>query len=473
MNDFLCDEIYKNTQRLRNKNQVEEKLLHQIVEGHKGYRAKLNKTLSKIEKTRQIIEREYFYMEKEMRSLGLNPPKKNQHQQSPPVPKRTNTQQQHQTNNIRIVLDNDENTNLNIIEEENHHNKQNIPLFYSAQSQSIATPVSSDSLIPAKNNSKPHTKLSHNYYARRLSIGGLVNKPSNPNPSESQLHISACRRKYSLDSNQHLLPQSFNPQAYNTNNYPQSEYAENLDNYNFTRSRSFFCKPETTMTTTTPTPMNSSFKSNLLESMGIGQNAADLESIRTFSDIYSNLSDRNRLKVPQTQQSSRSNLRSEYSNFSNLHGPNTASTTSGSNKSRNSSNSLNLPKIMRSADLGRVVDVGDSNSKRRVSFGQIELTQLEIPIVYKHSNVAFERFKLNPNFYLPDGTLKRKFSLPKLSDTLAAVQNCGYLRRHSISNSAESNSNSNSSDSENDCDVKNIFKDLQTNVSEFDVSYRE
>ncbi len=41
MNDFLVDEIYKNTQRLRSKNQVEEKLLHQIVEGHKGYREKL------------------------------------------------------------------------------------------------------------------------------------------------------------------------------------------------------------------------------------------------------------------------------------------------------------------------------------------------------------------------------------------------------------------------------------------------
>ena len=48
MNDFLVDEIYKNTQRLRSKNQVEEKLLHQIVEGHKGYREKLKYNLKLI-----------------------------------------------------------------------------------------------------------------------------------------------------------------------------------------------------------------------------------------------------------------------------------------------------------------------------------------------------------------------------------------------------------------------------------------
>ena len=41
MNDFLVDEIFKNTQRLRIKNQIQENMLHETVEGHKGYRTKL------------------------------------------------------------------------------------------------------------------------------------------------------------------------------------------------------------------------------------------------------------------------------------------------------------------------------------------------------------------------------------------------------------------------------------------------
>ncbi|CAF1079049.1 unnamed protein product, partial [Brachionus calyciflorus] len=41
MDDFLVNEIYKNTQRLRSRNQVEEKLLHDVLYGHKGYAEKL------------------------------------------------------------------------------------------------------------------------------------------------------------------------------------------------------------------------------------------------------------------------------------------------------------------------------------------------------------------------------------------------------------------------------------------------
>ena len=41
MNDFLVDEIYKNAQKLRIKNQIEENMLHQIVEGHKGFKETL------------------------------------------------------------------------------------------------------------------------------------------------------------------------------------------------------------------------------------------------------------------------------------------------------------------------------------------------------------------------------------------------------------------------------------------------
>ena len=41
MNDFLVDEIYKNTQRLRNKNRLEEKSLHLAINGHKGINQKM------------------------------------------------------------------------------------------------------------------------------------------------------------------------------------------------------------------------------------------------------------------------------------------------------------------------------------------------------------------------------------------------------------------------------------------------
>ena len=41
MNDALIEEIYKNSERVRIKNQVEEKLLYQMIEGHKGFREKL------------------------------------------------------------------------------------------------------------------------------------------------------------------------------------------------------------------------------------------------------------------------------------------------------------------------------------------------------------------------------------------------------------------------------------------------
>jgi hypothetical protein len=98
----------------------------------------------------------------------------------------------------------------------------------------------------------------------------------------------------------------------------------------------------------------------------------------------------------------------------------------------------------------------DGTGKRRVSFGQIELSQLEIPTVYKHSNVGLEKHKLNPNFYLADGSLKRKFSLPKLTDSIESVRDCRYLRRSSLE----------SDEVVSHADVVNIFKDLNPTPNE-------
>lgn len=41
MNDFLVDEIFKNAQRMRLKNQVEEKLLQRLIDGERGIKQKL------------------------------------------------------------------------------------------------------------------------------------------------------------------------------------------------------------------------------------------------------------------------------------------------------------------------------------------------------------------------------------------------------------------------------------------------
>lgn len=41
MDEFLVNEIYKNKQRLRSRNHFEEKLLKELLYGHKGYTDKL------------------------------------------------------------------------------------------------------------------------------------------------------------------------------------------------------------------------------------------------------------------------------------------------------------------------------------------------------------------------------------------------------------------------------------------------
>lgn len=231
--------------------------------------------------------------------------------------------------------------------------------------------------------------------------------------------------------------------------------------------------------------MNSSFK---LDSSNTGSNTnvagplGDYDSLTTsYSGLvaaaasFNNNNNQNNSK-PMSRSALRTALSSNRSSHHNL---------------MMTQSSLNLPKLLRrqnsivNSSANTTTNMSNSNhhnhhdtsnesaaaKQRRVSFGQIELQQLDIPIMYKHSNVALERFKLNPNFYLPDGTLKRKFSLPKLSDSLEQVKNCGYLRRHSTGNS---NSNNNYEGDYDIADVKNIFKDIiQQNVSEYDLSYQE
>jgi len=69
MNDFLVNVIYKNTQKIRFKNGMEEKLLRR---SENSFTKKLKTSLSKIDKTQQVIEAEYRHMESEMRKLGID-----------------------------------------------------------------------------------------------------------------------------------------------------------------------------------------------------------------------------------------------------------------------------------------------------------------------------------------------------------------------------------------------------------------
>ncbi len=144
--------------------------------------------------------------------------------------------------------------------------------------------------------------------------------------------------------------------------------------------------------------------------------------------------------------------------------------TSRNRSSISSYSSVNLPKLSRlslSRSISSAINNTNTNTnnnntnksnkevestKRRVSFCQIDLNQLDNPKLYRYTNTAaYDRFKFNPHYYLPDGTLKRKFSLPKLSDTLEAVKNCNYLRRKSIDNIADQ------------LEVINIFKNSHNN----------
>lgn len=273
------------------------------------------------------------------------------------------------------------------------------------------------------------------------------------------------------------------PHSSNINSETQSDL-DGLSS-NFSRSRSFSFKVGT------PVPMmNSSFK---LDSAGVtcGGPIADYESLTTSytglvaaAASFNNNNDNSQTNT-YVKPSSRSALRTALSSNRSSH-HNLLMTQS----------SLNLPKLLRrqNSNLASTTSINTNNhnhhhqqqqhqdtlnesaaaKQRRVSFGQIELQQLDIPVMYKHSNVALERFKLNPNFYLPDGKLKRKFSLPKLSDTLEQVKNCGYLRRHSTGNTSNNNNTSGYECDYDISDVKNIFKDIiQQNVSEYDLSYRE
>lgn len=95
---------------------------------------------------------------------------------------------------------------------------------------------------------------------------------------------------------------------------------------------------------------------------------------------------------------------------------------------------LQLPKIDQ-------IHADRRKKSRKVSFTQIDLNELEIPKPLMHSSDALEKYKFNPHYYLPDGTIKAKFLLPQLKDTIESVKDCRYIRQFSMENDEQIKNN--------------------------------
>lgn len=270
--------------------------------------------------------------------------------------------------------------------------------------------------------------LNSKFKNRRNSFAGFRNR-------SNSIAISSPKRKFSLDSSNLT---SFIKPLTRTN-------IVIIDNSNEENKSEIFAM--TNQNESNNESVYSGMCSPVKEECELIQKPQTNQSARTYSSL-------NRLSNSfRCGQSARTN----FSNISNI-------TSNSLRKASllNNNQKINFPKIRRSSS-NRVnnanINKQDEPNKRQVSFGRIELTQLEIPTMYKYSNIGYEKFKLNPHFYLPDGTLKRKFSLPKLDETLEAVKNCRYLRKNSLE------------EAEN-VDVKNIFRDIepsQMDLRNFDI----
>ncbi|CAF0854664.1 unnamed protein product, partial [Brachionus calyciflorus] len=321
------------------------------------------KTLKKLEKTRQIIEQEYFYMEKEMKDLGI-------HSSCLKKPD--------------IFIQNNETltTDRKDCETEETFREENTDQNEKEDVKKEETNLFDEDFEFLRSASK-----------RRSSL----------NIPKTKYNIET-KRKFSLDSSGLAFKNNLNITHTPRSEIPKLQEEKNDDQFN---SNSFF------------------------EELKL-----NLENKSTYSGLFPKSEfDYYQKQSARTQFSIKSALTNQ-SNFSNL----SALTSNSLRKSGLfGKSSSRLPKIKKKHS--------EDEQKRKVRFGQVELNQLDIPIMYRHSNVAMEKFKLDPHFYLPNGNLKRKFSLPKLDEALEAIKNCRYIRKNSL-------------EQEECIDVKNIFKDI-------------
>ncbi len=283
-------------------------------------------------------------------------------------------------------------------------------------------------------------KFNNNYYARRLSTIGVMTSKN----VDSFVNISTMRRKYSLDSK--LTSVSLLPSRPPRHNAFGSA----------SKASSSFFKPSSKRSS-----LNADSKENLTDilhhithsSLFSARSRPDDSDAMSFQQ-QSSIAKTNSVLISQTNRSLHAAHHQANMSNTNLTANSTGTADAANNKASTSRLGSNRLLRNRTAKAG-ISNRENGSAKRRVSFGQIELNQLEIPTVYKYSNVGFEKHKLNPNFYLPDGSLRRKFSLPKLTDTIETIKNCRYLRRNSLDEDRPSHS-----------EVVNIFKDLNPTPNE-------
>ncbi len=280
---------------------------------------KFSDNLTKIERTRQCLEEELFYMEKEMKELGLEKTKKDSN-------KRMSTQiiseQQQQQQRSSIYHDYD-------IER-----KSSLDLDSVSVHQKSLVKSQSDLMYPKK------------YIRKGNSLVHFSHEP---------LHYTPKIRKFSLGNN----PMSFF-KARSSSIY--SSESSMLAKNSISSDGSVFGE-----FSTSPTPSHMPANSDLVSVSVINKNIEPVFSPRI----------------------------------------------------------LQLPKVDQ-------IYADRRKKSRKVSFTQVDLNELEIPKTYMHSNEALEKYKFNPNYYLQDGTLKTKFLLPQLKDSLETIKNCRYIRQYSI-----------------------------------------
>jgi hypothetical protein len=288
-------------------------------------------------------------------------------------------------------------------------------------------------------------RFTNSYYNKRLSHIGLMTAKN----VDSATNISTMRRKYSLDSK--LTAQSLLPNRNTSSQVKKSSsrrsFNESKDNFELQFSTSTIISPSKAdfeLGTVAVTPLLNSKTSPTLMRNQIAHNSLSASNFTINNSSALSSSQNYKLEKSILSINSQSSLQVPSQRLLRSAKSGSKSALKDDNRACTSSScSINSGGL------------NDSSSKRRVSFGQIELSQLEIPVVYKYSNLGLEKYKLNPNFYLPDGSLKRKFSLPKLGDTIGVVKECGYIRLNSIE-----------TDKPSHYEIVNIFKDLDPSPSE-------
>lgn len=324
MNDFLVDVVYKNSQKSRYKNGIEEKRLKQQIHGNTGFEKKLITSLSKHEKQRSRLEEEYFYLQNEMHKLGIQ--RQYRRDNSGDTSRTLSSVTTFKTNQASRLSSSENLKAMNQIDQGKHLKSEYF-----------------ETTIPENNQTEQFFPPIKNLSRRRMTIADIGNNNAN--------FVANFTKK--------------------SNNYTRHKSMEGLS--------------ESALNFQT---------NNDLRGGSIIQSEAN---INPNSQAIQNIKKKDEFDW----------LGSASLNF---HVP----------------LKKNVP-----TKLPMISKLQNQQIQKTNSFGQ-ELNQLTDPTSYRHSKPGYERYKSNPHIYLPDGSMRRKFSLPKLSESIEQFKECRYLRRGSL-----------------------------------------